>query len=92
MKTITALRLPNSLRARVARLAKQTRQAPHAWMVEALTAEVERAELRAAFIDDALQSVREVEAGGPVYDLEEHFAWRSARRKNPRARRPRPVR
>jgi predicted transcriptional regulator len=88
----TSLKLPDTLKRRIARLAASARQSPHAFMVEALTREAERAELRVRFGAEAAQSEREALASGTAYGLAATFDYLSARASGKPARRPRPHR
>lgn len=45
----TTLRLPDDLKARIARLAKRSGKAPYSIMLEAIAQKVEEEELRASF-------------------------------------------
>ena len=53
MIATTTLKLPAPLKARIAPLAEAAGKTPHAWMVDALEAQVALAEMREAFIADA---------------------------------------
>ena len=55
----TSLKLPEELKRQIARLASNAGQTPHAFMVEALSKEAQRAELRARFAADAADSERD---------------------------------
>jgi predicted transcriptional regulator len=63
MTTSTTLKLPDELKARIAPLAKAAGKTPHAWMLEALDAQAVLTEMRRSFIEDALASAAEVDAG-----------------------------
>jgi predicted transcriptional regulator len=85
----TSLKLPDTLKRRIERLAASADQTPHAFMVEALTREAERAELRARFAAEAAQSERETLASRTTYGLAAAFGYLSARAAGKRPRRPR---
>ena len=89
MTATTTLKLPEKLKARIAKLAKQNGQTAHALMVQALEREVAREERVRDFVKAALASDAAVEAGGAVYRAEDVHAWmeRLARGKKP----PRPA-
>lgn len=53
---------PADLKARIAPMAESEGKTPHAWMVDALRAQVALADLRQAFVDDARRSASEVDA------------------------------
>jgi predicted transcriptional regulator len=87
MSRATTVKLPEALKKRIAPLAKAAGKTPHAWMVEALASQIELAERRVSFVADALNSMKEVEAGGPIYDADQVFEYLRARvrgRKPPR--------
>ena len=56
MASTTTLKLPEKLKARIARIAAQTGRSPHAVMVEALEREVARTERVREFVREALAS------------------------------------
>lgn len=75
MAVTTTLKLPEKLKARIARLAKQTGRSAHSLMVEALEREVAREERVKAFVREALDSDAAIEAGAKVYRVEDVHAW-----------------
>ncbi len=87
----TSLKLPPELKKRIAPLAQRSGKTPHAWMVDALQRETELAEQREAFIGDAETAAADVEAGGPVYAMEDVHAYLRAKLAGARARRPQPL-
>ena len=89
MASTTTLKLPEKLKARILRLAKQTGQSPHGLMLQALEREVSREERMREFVREAMASDAAVEAGGAVYRAEDVHAWmeRLARSEKP----PRPA-
>lgn len=84
----TTLKLPPELKARIAPLAEAAGKTPHAWMVEALQAQVALADLRREFVVEARRSAAEVDAGGPVFAMEDVTAYLRGRLAGGRARRP----
>lgn len=84
----TTLKLPADLKARIAPLAAAAGKTPHAWMVEALQAQVGLAELRSAFIEEAHRSAAEVDAGGAVFAMEDVAAYLKGRLAGRRTKRP----
>ncbi len=44
---------------------------PHAWMIEALEAQARLTETRLPFVNDALTSAAEVDAGGVLYAMQD---------------------
>jgi len=79
MAATTTLKLPEALKRRIAPLAQAAGKTPHAWMVEALESQVELADLRRAFVDEAKAAAAEVDAGGPLYAMEDVAAYMRAR-------------
>lgn len=61
-------------------------------MLEALAAEAGRAEMRGSFIGDALTSTAEVDAGGPLYAMEDVHAYIRGRAAGRAVARPKPLR
>lgn len=91
MTAATTLKLADDLKARIAPLAEAAGKTPHAWMVEALEAQAALAEMREAFIADAMASAAEVDAGGTLYAAEDVHAYIAARAQGKAARRPAPI-
>jgi predicted transcriptional regulator len=75
VKSSTTLKLPRELKNRIAKIAKKTRRTPHAFMVEALQRETEREEKFAAFVHEAREADRAIDAGADVYDAADVHAW-----------------
>jgi predicted transcriptional regulator len=75
MSTANVLRLPPELRARIERLAEAAGKTPHAWMVEALRVQAALADRRREFLDEARRSAADVDAGGPVFALDDVAAY-----------------
>ena len=91
MAETTTLKLPATLKARIGPLARRSGKTPHAWMVEALEREAERAELREGFIQDALEAADEIDRGGPLYAAEDVRAYLIGRAEGKGTTRPKPV-
>ncbi len=85
----TSLKLPDELKRRIERLASGARKTPHAFMVEVLTREVDRSELREQFAADAEQSENQAMTSGKAYGLNETFDYLAARIAGNKARKPR---
>ncbi len=85
----TSLKLPDELKRRLERLAAQAHKTPHAFMLEVLSREAERAELRGRFAAEAAASEREVLSGGKTYSLESAFDYLERRVAGAKVRRPR---
>lgn len=73
--TTTSLKLPDELKQRVSALAAQANKSPHAFMVDLITAQTERAEKRQAFIDSALAAKKDFDTIGRAYDADELHAY-----------------
>jgi len=85
----TSLKLPDELKRRIERLAASARKTPHAFMVEALTREAERSELRERFAADAAQAEAEALTNGRAFDVAATFEYLAKRISGRKARRPR---
>lgn len=90
MVATTTLKLPDKLKIRIARLAKQTGRSAHSLMVEALEREVAREERMRDFVREALAADLAVEEGAAVYSAEKVHAWMERLARNPKAARPKP--
>lgn len=91
MATTTTLKLPDELKARIASAAQASGRTPHAFMVEALEKQARLAEMRQSFINDAVASAAEVDAGGALYAMEDVQTYILARTAGKAAKRPLPV-
>lgn len=85
----TTLKLPPELKRRVASLVRGTEKSAHAFMVEAISAEARRAELRREFVAEALAADKDMERTGLGYDFEDVQRYFEARIARQPARRPR---
>lgn len=92
MAIATTLKLPERLKARIARLAKATGRSAHALMVEALEREVTREERMKAFVRDALAAKADIESGGAVYRADDVHAWMERLARGGKPPRPAPWR
>ncbi len=92
MADTTTLKLPEHLKARIARLARQTGRAPHAVMLEALEREIAREERMRKFVREALAADAAIEAGAEVYRAEDVHAWLERLAQGGKPRRPAPWR
>jgi predicted transcriptional regulator len=88
----TTLKLSEALKERIIPLAEAAGKTAHAWMVDALEAQVALAEMRDAFLTEGEASASAVDSGGPLYAAEDVHAYIAARAAGQPARRPRPVR
>ncbi len=91
MAATTTLKLSEELKARVAFAAQASGRTSHAFMVEALETQARLAELRLTFIQDAVTSAAEVDAGGALYAMEDVQKYILARTAGKAAKRPKSV-
>ncbi len=91
MPATTTLKLPDDLKARIAKAAKQTGKTSHAFMVEALQLQTELAERRREFVQSALLAEQEVAQYGLVYDADEVFSHLRDRLAGRSSQAPKPV-
>jgi predicted transcriptional regulator len=75
MSSTTTLKLAEGLKARIAPLAAAAGKTTHAWMVEALEAQVALAEMREAFIAEAHAAAEAIDRGGALYAAEDVRAY-----------------
>jgi len=92
MTATTTLKLPEKLKIRITRLAKETGRSAHSLMIEALEREVAREERLREFVREALVSDTAVEEGAAIYRAEDVHPWLERLAKNRRAARPKPWR
>lgn len=85
----TSLKLPETLKRRIAELAASAGQTPHAFMIDVLSREAKRAELRAQFAADAAESEREALDSGKAHALDTAFNYLDARIAGKKVRPPR---
>ena len=71
----TSLKLPDTLKERVAKLAEAAGKTPHAFMVEAIEHETRRNEKYQAFLAEAETSCQEYQKTGQAYDADEVNAY-----------------
>lgn len=88
MSETTTLKLPEKLKARIARIAKETGRSAHSLMIEALEREVTREERTRAFVQEALASDAAIDAGENVYRAEDVHVWLERLAKDGRTARP----
>lgn len=84
----TSVKLPEDLKKRVALVVKGTDQSAHAFMVEAIRQETERAERRRAFVVDAYAARAEFQRSGMGYALAEVKAHYRAKLQGKKSRKP----
>ena len=88
MRSRTSLNLPVSLKARVAALAEHSGKSAHDYLVDAIERDVAIAEVRRAFVDDALNAERDMERTGLAYDARDLHAYWRARLSGKKPRKP----
>ena len=75
----TTLKLPPDLKERISRVVHGTGQTAHAFMLEAIRAQTERAERHQDFTAAALKAREEFARTGTAYAMEEVHAYVKAR-------------
>lgn len=83
-----SIKLPEDLRKRIARVVEDTDQSAHAFMVEAIRQETERAEKRRGFLADAYAARAEFQRTGTGYALTEVTAHYRAKLQGKKTRKP----
>ena len=84
----TSIKLPEDLKKRIARAVKGTDQSAHAFMVEAIRQETERAEKRRGFHADGYAARADFQRSGEGYALAEVKAHYRAKLQGKRSRKP----
>ena len=84
----TSLKLPRELKERLDHLAKESGASAHAYMLSALQAHAERAELAHQFLQDAISADEAMQKSGKGYVAQEVHAYLTERAKGKVARRP----
>ncbi len=87
MPTVS-VKLPESTKQRIDRLAASKGTSPHALMVGAIEAELDRQEKHDSFVQDALRSLEETKATGKAYEGDDVLAYLQARARGETAKRP----
>jgi predicted transcriptional regulator len=92
----TSLKLPSSLKRRIARITQPSGRTPHAFMLEAIERQTTYEERMRAFVAEAVAADRAIDDGQSVYDARDVHAWleslASPRRGTRAPKRPRPCR
>lgn len=86
----TSLKLPDELKKRIDKIAARSGRTAHAFMVDAIARETERAELRRRFGVEAKEAEALALRNGKAFDASEVFAYIKARARGVKLRRPRP--
>ena len=80
--TTTTLRIDESLRERIARIALALEQSPHNFMLEALAQKADEAEWKLAMLEEACQRDAAIVAGEQVVEWHEMRAYLHDRLRN----------
>ncbi|MSQ70340.1 MAG: ribbon-helix-helix protein, CopG family [Betaproteobacteria bacterium] len=83
------LKLPDDLKSRINALAAASGKSPHAFMVDALTAQTAQQENRRAFVQSALEARENVARYGLVHEAADVHKWLLARAAGRKAKPPR---
>jgi len=87
----TSLKLPNSLKERIVKLAADTGKSAHAFMVEAIAEQTERIEEDRAFMARAEASLKHYQETGIGYDADEVHAYLRAKIQGITLPEPKPI-
>ncbi len=85
----TSLKLPGDLKERLDYLAKESGASAHAYMLAALEAHAERAELAQQFLQEAIVADKAMQKSGKGYPAQEVHAYLAKRVQGQKATRPR---
>lgn len=77
--TTTSLKLPETLKQHIQHIAGECGMTAHAFMVQTLESEVQRRTQRTEFLAQAQAAADHIDAGGPVYGLDDVHQWIKAR-------------
>lgn len=88
----TSLKLPETLKEDIQSFAAEDNISAHAFMVSTLENEVRRRRLRAEFLADADAAAADIDAGGPVYALDDARTYIMAKIEGKKPARPAPMR
>jgi len=92
MAASTTLKLPEKLKARIARIAKESGRSPHGVMVEAIERDVDRTERYRQFVKDAQAADKAIDAGAGVYGAGDVHSWMEHLARDGKAERPKALR
>jgi predicted transcriptional regulator len=88
----TSIKLPDELKARIQKLAELSHRSPHSIMVEALEREVSREERLYEFVQEAINSDKDIEEGGNIYHADDVHTWLKRLAQGTADERPKPWR
>ena len=87
----TSLKLPKTLKSRIARLAKRAGESPHALMLRLLETQVQAAERFEQFVADARQADQRMQEGGQGYAAADVHSYLEAKIAGRKATKPKPA-
>jgi predicted transcriptional regulator len=91
MAATTTLKLSEELKARISALAQAEGKTPHAYMVEALERQAERAERRRDYLAAGDDALSEYQRTGIAYAMEDVEQYILAKADGKKAQRPKPA-
>jgi predicted transcriptional regulator len=91
MASTTSLKLPDKLKEKIADLAKEVAQTPHAYMVEAIEERIARDEKRRDFLESAAKSEAHFKRTGIAYSHKDVARYLRERVSGKNPRRPKPT-
>lgn len=91
MASTTTLKLSEMLRARISALAEAEGKSPHAYMVEALEQQAQRAERRSEYLAAGDDALRKYQRSGIAYAMEDVEKYIVALASGKKAQKPKPV-
>lgn len=87
----TSIKLPDSLKERIVKLAAETGKTAHAFMVDAIAEQIERVEEDRAFMARAEASLQHYKETGIAYDADEVHRYLRAKIQGLDPVKPRPI-
>jgi predicted transcriptional regulator len=87
----TSLKLPKTLKSRIARLARRAGESPHAFMLRLLENQVQTAERFEQFVADARQADQHMQESGQGYAAADIHGYLEAKIAGRKATRPKPA-
>jgi predicted transcriptional regulator len=87
----TSLKLSEALKEKIATIAREAAQTPHAYMVEAIAERVARDERRSDFVAAAERAEKDFHRTGIAYAHEDVWRYIRARAGGKKARRPKAI-
>lgn len=85
----TSLKLSETLKEKIASMAREVAQTPHAYMVQAISEKVARDERRGDFVASAERAEKDFQRSGAAYAHEDVWRYIRARAAGKKGRRPR---